>query len=235
MRLSRFFIDRPIFAAVVAIALLVVGGLSSFALPISQYPNIVPPTVTVAAQYPGATAETMAETVAAPLEQQINGVEGMLYQSSQSTGDGKLTITVTFTVGTDLNSAQVLVQNRVAVALPRLPSETQALGVVTTKSSPDFLFVVTFQSPDGSLSPEYVSNYVLTHVQDPIARIQGVGSDDLFGARNYAMRIWIDPGKAAERGLPADEMAAARRAKTVRVSAGALGAPPLRGNGAYQV
>ncbi len=235
MRFSRFFIDRPVFAAVIAVALLVIGGLAYFALPVSQYPNIVPPTVTVTAQYPGATAETMAETVAAPLEQQINGVEGMLYQSSQSTGDGKLAITVTFKVGTDLNAAQVLVQNRVAVALPRLPPETQALGVVTTKESPDFLFVVTFQSPDGSLSPQYVSNYVLTHVQDPIARIQGVGSDDLFGARNYAMRIWIDPGRAAELNLTADEIVAALRAQNVQVSAGALGAPPLHAAGAFQV
>jgi multidrug efflux pump subunit AcrB len=176
MRFSRFFIDRPIFAAVIAVAMLVIGGLGYFLLPVSQYPNIVPPTVTVTAQYPGATAETVAETVAAPLEQQINGVEGMLYQSSQSTGDGKLTITVTFKVGTDLNAAQVLVQNRVAVALPRLPPETQALGVVTTKTSPDFLFVVTFQSPDGTLSPQYVSNYVLTHVQDPVARIKASGA-----------------------------------------------------------
>jgi hydrophobe/amphiphile efflux-1 (HAE1) family protein len=235
MRLSRFFIDRPIFAAVIAIAMLVIGGLSYFTLPISQYPNIVPPTVTITAQYPGATAETIAETVASPLEQQINGVEGMLYQSSQSTGDGKLSITVTFKVGTDLNSAQVLVQNRVAVALPRLPPETQSLGVVTTKTSPDFLFVVAFRSVDGSLSREYVSNYVLTHVQDPIARIVGVGSNDLFGARNYAMRVWIDPNKAAALDLTADEIVAALRAQNVQVSTGALGAPPLRGNGAYQV
>jgi hydrophobe/amphiphile efflux-1 (HAE1) family protein len=235
MRFSRFFIDRPIFAAVIAISITVFGALAYFTLPISQYPDIVPPTVTVSAQYPGATAETVADTIAAPIEQQINGVDGMLYQSSQSTGDGKVTITVTFKVGTDLNQAQILVQNRVAIALPRLPPETQALGVTTTKTSPDFLFVVTFQSPDGSLSPDYISNYALTHVKDPIARIYGVGSNELFGSRDYAMRIWIDPGRAATLDLTADEIVAALRAQNVQVNGGALGAPPLHGNGAFQV
>jgi hydrophobe/amphiphile efflux-1 (HAE1) family protein len=235
MRFARFFIDRPIFASVLAVLITVIGGLAYFELPISQYPNIVPPTVTVQAQYPGATAEAVAEQIAAPIEQEINGVDDMLYQSSHSTGDGKVTITVTFKVGTNLDQAQVLVQNRVAVALPRLPPEVQSLGVVTKKTSPDFLFVVTFESPDGSLSPEYVSNYVLTHVRDHILRIPGVGSSDLFGSRDYAMRIWIDPGRAAGLGLTSADIVDALRAQNVQVGAGALGAPPLKNNGAFQI
>ena len=151
MRLSRFFITRPIFAGVIAVVITIVGALAYLGLPVSQYPNIVPPTVTVAATYPGASAETVAETVAAPIEQEINGVDGMLYQSSQSTGDGRVTITVTFKQGTDLDAAQVLVQNRVAIATPRLPQEVQRLGIVTKKTSPDFLMVVNLVSPDRSL------------------------------------------------------------------------------------
>ncbi|KKW91488.1 efflux RND transporter permease subunit [Sphingobium chungbukense] len=226
MRLSRFFIDRPIFAAVIAVVITVIGAIAFVGLPVSQYPDIVPPTVTVSAQYPGASAETVASTVAAPIEQEINGVDDMLYQSSQSTGDGKVTITVTFKVGTDLDAAQVLVQNRVAVAVPRLPEEVQRLGVVTRKTTPEFLMVVNLQSPDGTFDRNYISNYALTQVRDRLARLDGVGDVQLFGSRDYAMRIWIDPDRAAALNLTAGEIVQALRAQNVQVSAGSIGQPP---------
>lgn len=235
MRLSRFFITRPIFAGVIAVVITIVGGLAYFGLPISQYPNIVPPTVTVAATYPGAAAETVAETVAAPIEQEINGVDGMLYQSSQSTGDGRVTITVTFKPGTDLDAAQVLVQNRVAIATPRLPQEVQRLGIVTKKTTPDFLMVVNLVSPDRSLDTQYLSNYALTQVKDRLARIEGVGDVQLFGARDYAMRVWIDPGRAAALNLTAGDIVQALRAQNVQVAAGTLGQPPYNQGNAFQL
>ena len=235
MRLSRFFITRPIFAAVIAVVITIVGALAYLGLPVSQYPNIVPPTVTVAATYPGASAETVAETVAAPIEQEINGVDGMIYQSSQSTGDGRATITVTFKPGTDLDAAQVLVQNRVAIATPRLPQEVQRLGIVTKKTSPDFLMVVNLVSPDRSLDTQYLSNYALTQVKDRLARIEGVGDVQLFGARDYAMRVWIDPGRAAALGLTAGDIVAALRAQNVQVAAGTLGQPPYNQGNAFQL
>jgi multidrug efflux pump subunit AcrB len=235
MRLSRFFIDRPIFAAVIAVVIAVVGALAFVGLPVSQYPDIVPPTVTVVAQYPGASAETVASTVAAPIEQEINGVDDMLYQSSQSTGDGKVTITVTFKIGTDLDAAQVLVQNRVAVAVPRLPEEVQRLGVVTRKTTPEFLMVVNLQSPDGAFDRNYLSNYALTQVRDRLARLDGVGDVQLFGSRDYAMRVWIDPDRAAALNLTAGEIVAALRAQNVQVSAGAIGQPPYDRGEAFQL
>ncbi|QNE07295.1 efflux RND transporter permease subunit [Croceicoccus marinus] len=235
MRFSRFFIDRPIFAGVIAVLITVVGALAFIGLPVTQYPDVVPPTVTVTATYPGASAETVADTVAAPIEQEINGVDDMIYMDSQSTGDGRVTITVTFRIGTDLDEAQVLVQNRVAIAEPRLPESVRAMGVVTKKSSPDFLMIVNLQSPDGTYDREYLSNYALTRVKDRLARLDGVGDVQMFGARDYGMRIWIDPGKAAARNLTADEIVSALRAQNVQVSAGALGQPPFDRGNAYQV
>ncbi|QGP81027.1 efflux RND transporter permease subunit [Sphingobium sp. CAP-1] len=235
MRFSRFFIDRPIFAAVIAVVITVVGALAFIGLPVSQYPDIVPPTVTVSAQYPGASAETVASTVAAPIEQEINGVDDMLYQSSQSTGDGKVVVTVTFKVGTDLDAAQVLVQNRVAVAIPRLPEEVQRLGVVTRKTTPEFLMVVNLQSPDGTFDRNYLSNYALTQVRDRLARLDGVGDVQLFGSRDYAMRVWIDPDRAAALDLTAGEIVSALRAQNVQVSAGSIGQPPYDRGEAFQL
>ncbi|MBO9519215.1 MAG: multidrug efflux RND transporter permease subunit [Porphyrobacter sp.] len=234
MRLSRFFIDRPIFAAVIAVIITLVGAISYFFLPVSQYPEVVPPTVTVTAMYPGASAETVADTVANPIEQEINGVDGMLYLSSQSTGDGRVTITVTFEQGTDLDEAQVLVQNRVAIAEPRLPDEVRRLGIVTKKTTPDFLLVVNLISPDGSLSREYISNYAQTRIKDRLARIEGVGDVRLFGSRELAMRVWIDPGRAAALNLTAGEIVSALRAQNVQVAAGTLGQPPSPGS-AFQL
>jgi hydrophobe/amphiphile efflux-1 (HAE1) family protein len=234
MRLSRFFIDRPIFAAVIAVIITLVGAIAYFFLPVSQYPEVVPPTVTVTATYPGASAETVADTVANPIEQEINGVDGMLYLSSQSTGDGRVTITVTFKPGTDLDKAQVLVQNRVAIAQPRLPEEVQRLGIVTRKTTPDFLLIVNLISPDGSLDRQYMTDYAQTRIKDRLARVEGVGDVQLFGSRDLAMRVWIDPGRAAALDLTAGDIVSALKAQNVQVAAGTLGQPPSPGS-AFQL
>src|ERR671912_1478037 len=211
MQFSHFFIRRPIFAGVIAIIITIVGAFAYVALPIAQYPDVVPPTVTVSAVYPGASAETVADTVAAPLEQEINGVDDMLYMSSQSTGDGRLTITVTFKLGTDLDKAQVLVQNRVGLAEPSLPEEVRRLGVVTRKSLPSWLMAINIISPDHSRDRAYMSNYILSQVRDRLTRVEGIGDVGIFGGRDYAMRVWIDPGRAAARGMTAGEVVAALR------------------------
>src|SRR3989337_3485533 len=205
MPLSRFFIDRPICAGVIAVIITLVGAISYFFLPVSQYPEVVPPTVTVNAVYRGASAETVADTAANRIEQEINGVDGVLCRWSQSTGDGRVTITVTFEQGTDLDEAQVLVQNRVAIATPRLPEEVQRLGIVTRQTTPDFLLIINLISPDGSLDREYMTNYAQTRIKDRLARSEGGGEVQLFGHRELSMRGWIDPGPAAAPNPPRGE------------------------------
>ena len=235
MRLSHFFIDRPIFAIVVSAFITVVGAVAYLALPIAQYPEIAPPTIQVTASYPGASAEIVSKTVATPLEEQINGVENMLYFSSQSTGDGNLLLTVTFRLGTNLDTAQVLTQNRVAIATPRLPDTVQKLGVTVKKSSPDLLMVIHLLSPDGSRDQLYMSNYGTLHIRDQLSRVEGVGDAQVFGNHDYAMRIWLDPDKAASRNLTAGEIVTALQAQNVQVSAGVLNQPPVPSPGAFQL
>ncbi len=235
MRFTHSFIDRPILATVVSVFLTLIGMGALFILPVSQYPEIVPPTVQITTSYPGASADVVAQTVATPLEQEINGVEDMIYLSSQSTGDGKLTITVTFRIGTDLNVAQMLTQNRVQDALPRLPEDVQRLGVQVRKATPNILLAVHLYSPDASRDLLYLSNYATLHIKDALARLPGVGDVQLFGARDYAMRIWLDPDKVAAYRLSATEVLAALRAQNVQVSAGVLNQPPVPGQAAFQL
>src|ERR1700674_430473 len=195
MRISHFFIDRPIFAAVVSIVFVILGGVSFSRLPVAQYPEIAPPIINVSGQYPGASAEVVAATVATPIEQQINGVENMLYMSSNSTADGKFSIAVSFDLGTNLDIAQVQVQNRVAIAQPRLPADVRNIGVTVTKSSPDLMMVVHLHSPDKSRDALFMTNYATLEVTDPLTRVDGVGSITVFGSRDYAMRLWLDPDR----------------------------------------
>src|SRR5271163_4708217 len=234
MRLAHFFIDRPRFATVLStfVTLLGLGALA--VLPVAQYPEVVPPTVQVTTSYPGASAETVARTVATPLEQEINGVENMLYMSSQSTGDGNLTITVSFRIGTDLNVAQMLTQNRVQDVLSRLPVDVQRLGVQVRKAIPSILLAVHLYSPDKSRDTLYLSNYATLHIKDALARLQGVGDVQFQGAREYAMRIWLDPDKVAAYDLNAGDVLAALRAQNLQVSAGILNQPPVPSHEAYQ-
>jgi HAE1 family hydrophobic/amphiphilic exporter-1 len=235
MRLTHLFIDRPIFAIVLSV-FVTLAGLGALAiLPVAQYPAIVPPTVQVTTSYPGASAETVSQTVATPLEQEINGVENMLYMNSQSTGDGKLTVTVTFRIGTDLNVAQNLTQNRVQDALARLPEDVQRLGVQVRKATPNILLAVHLYSPDRSRDLLYLSNYATLHVKDVLARLPGVGDVEFQGAREYAMRIWLDPDKVATHNLNAGEVLEALRAQNVQVSAGILNQPPVASQQAYQL
>ena len=227
MNFSRFFITRPIFAGVISMLILVLGSISLFQLPVSEYPEVVPPTIVVTANYPGANPTTLAETVASPLEQTINGIENMLYMSSQSTANGVMTLTVTFKLGTDIDLAQVQVQNRVAQALPKLPEEVRRFGVTTIKSSPDLTMVVHLFSPEGRYDELYLRNYANLYVKDELARLEGVGSIQLFGSGDYAMRVWIDPDKASARGLTASDVVAAIREQNVQVAAGTIGQQPV--------
>jgi hydrophobe/amphiphile efflux-1 (HAE1) family protein len=236
MRFPHFFIDRPIFAAVLSILIVIVGAIAYPTLPVAQYPEIAPPTVVVSASYPGASAETLAQTVAAPLEESINGVEDMIYMSSSSTADGNVAITVTFAQGTNVDQAQVLVQNRVSTAEPRLPEDVRQIGVTVRKNSPDLLMVATLISPDGSLPQQYLSNYATLQLLDRLSRVPGVGGARLFGGRDYNMRIWIDPDRATTHDLTVGEIIAAVRAQNAQVAAGSVGQPPFnQGGTAFQL
>jgi len=235
MNISHFFIDRPIFAAVISILITIIGAVAYFSLPVAQYPDIAPPSISVTASYPGASAEIVAKTVATPLEQEVNGVDNMLYMTSQSTSDGSMSLAVTFKLGTNLDTAQVLVQNRVSTALPRLPDEVRSIGVTVTKQSPDLMMVIHLSSPDGSRDLLYISNYATLHVKDVLARIDGVGNVTIFGARDYSMRIWLDPEKLALRNLTAGDVVNALRAQNVQVAAGVINQPPVPQPGAFQL
>src|SRR5205085_1540829 len=206
MRISHFFIDRPIFAAVVSIVFVILGGVSFSRLPVAQYPEIAPPIINVSGQYPGASADVVASTVVTPIEQQINGVENMLYMSSNSTADGRFSIQVTFDLGTNLDIAQVQVQNRVSIAQPRLPSDVRNIGVTVAKASPDLMMVVHLLSPDNSRDTLFISNYANINVIDQLTRIQGIGSVTVFGGRDYSMRVWLDPDRLQSLGLTAGDV-----------------------------
>src|SRR5689334_7764081 len=235
MRISHFFIDRPIFAAVVSIVFVIIGGVSFFRLPVAQYPEIAPPIINVSGQYPGASAEVVAATVVTPIEQQINGVENMLYVSSNSTADGRFSIAVTFDLGTNLDIAQVQVQNRVAIAQPRLPQDVRQIGVTVNKSSPDLMMVVHLHSPDQSRDALFISNYATLEIKDALTRVDGVGSITVFGSRDYSMRIWLDPGRLQSLGLTATDVTQALQAQNIQVASGVLNQPPVEKPGAFQV
>src|SRR6266404_391765 len=235
MKLAHFFIDHPRFATVINVFIVLFGLAASTFLPIAQYPNIVPPTIQITTSYPGASGETVARTVATPLEQAVNGVENMDYITSQSTGNGLLTITVIFKVGTDPNTALMLTRNRVQDTLSRLPQEVQLQGVQVKKTIPALLLGVHPYSPDGSRSAEYISNYMILHVKDEIARLPGVADFWTLGERQYAMRIWIDPDKAAAYNISASEILAALRAQNAGVSSGTLNQPPAATDAAYEI
>ncbi|RYE68080.1 MAG: efflux RND transporter permease subunit, partial [Oxalobacteraceae bacterium] len=229
MNISRFFVDKPIFAAVLSVIVFVAGLISIFQLPISEYPEVVPPSIVVRAQYPGANPKVIAETVATPIEQEIIGVEGMLYMTSQNTSDGALQLTVTFKIGTNVEQAETAVQNRVQRALPRLPEEVRQIGVTTVKSSPNITMVVHLNSPDGRYDDLYLRNYATLNVKDQLARIPGMGDVQLFGSGDYAMRVWLDPQKVAGRNLTATDVVNAIREQNVQVAAGVVGQGPSKG------
>ncbi len=231
---SRFFIDRPILASVPSIIITLVGLVALYTLPVAQYPEITPPTIQVACNYPGASAQVVADTVAAPIEQQVNGVEDMLYMSSQSSNDGSYSLMVTFKVGTNLNMAQVLVQNRVALAQPTLPDVVKQIGVTVKKRSPDLMFIINLYSPKKQFDQLYMSNYALIHLKDAISRLDGVGDATIFGQRDYSMRVWLDPYKLTARNLTADDVVASLREQNVQVAAGQIGQQPATDNVDFQ-
>jgi len=225
--ISRFFIDRPIFASVISLLIMLAGCIALIALPVAQYPDLVPPAVTVKADYTGASAEVVAQTVAAPLEQAINGVDDMIYMNSRASSDGKLELTVSFAVGTDPNQATIDVNNRVQTVLPTLPEDVRRFGVIVEEKSPSILMAVTLLSPGGVYDTTYLSNYALINIIDDLKRIPGVGGVWLFGARDYSIRIWLKPDKMAQLGLSAADIAAAVRAQNCQYAAGKLGQPPV--------
>ena len=235
MKFSHTFIDRPILASVISILIIIVGTLAYFSLPVSQYPEVAPPTIVVTAAYPGASAETISKTVATPIEQEINGVENMMYMLSQSTADGVMTLTVTFELGTDLDEAQVLVQNRVAIAEPRLPEQVRRMGVTTRKNSPDLMLVINMYSPDNTYDQIYIANYATLQVKDVISRIKGVGDMGMFGASEYSMRIWLNPDIIASMDLSAGEILAALRNQNVQIASGNLNQPPTGDQHAFEL
>jgi hydrophobe/amphiphile efflux-1 (HAE1) family protein len=235
MRFTHFFIDRPIFAAVVSIVFVILGGVSFARLPIAQYPEIAPPIINVSGQYPGASSDVVASTVVTPIEQQINGVENMIYMSSNSTADGRFAIAVTFELGTNLDIAQVQVQNRLAIAQPRLPADVRNIGVTVTKSSPDLMMVVHLYSPDKSRQSLFISNYATLEITDALTRVDGVGSITVFGSRDYAMRIWVDPDRLQTLGMTASDVVLALQAQNVQVASGVLDQPPTPKQGAFQL
>src|SRR6202045_2712810 len=235
MRVSLFFIDRPIFACVLSIVIVILGAVAYARLPVAQYPEIAPPIINVTGQYPGASADVVASTVVAPIEEQINGVENMLYVSSNSTPDGRFTIAVSFDLGTNLDIAQVQVQNRVAIAQPRLPADVRLVGVTLTKSSPDLMLVVHLYSPDKSRDALFISNYATLEIKDALTRIEGVGSITVFGSRDYAMRVWLDPDRLQSLGLTAGDVTLAMQGQNIQVASGVLNQPPVDRPGAFQV
>src|SRR6516225_4757989 len=235
MRISHFFIDRPIFAAVVSIVFIIIGGVAFFRLPIAQYPEIAPPIINVSGQYPGASADVVAATVVTPIEQQINGVENMLYMSSNSTADGRFSISVTFDICTNLDIAQVQVQNRVSIAQPRLPADVRNIGVTVTKSSPDLMMVVHLYSPDKSRDQLFITNYATLEINDAVTRVDGVGSLIVFGSRDYSMRIWLDPDQLQSLGLTANDVVLALQGQNIQVASGTLDQPPVAKPGAFQI
>src|ERR1700736_6695478 len=232
--ISRFFIDRPIFAAVLSIFITLTGGIALASLPIAQYPRITPPGVVVVISYPGASAQVVADTVAAPIEQAVNGVEGMLYMSSQMGNDGSYSLTVTFDIGVDLKTALVMVQNRVALAMPQLPTEVQNQGITIRKKTPDMLMIVNFFSPDHRYDDIYLSNFATIFVKDELLRVDGVSDITYQGQRDYSIRAWLDPQKLASRGMTAVDGATAIRSQTLDAPIGQVGRPPAPAGQAFQ-
>jgi hydrophobe/amphiphile efflux-1 (HAE1) family protein len=235
MRISHFFIDRPIFAAVISVVFVIVGAVSFFRLPIAQYPEIAPPIINVSGQYPGASADVVASTVVSPIEDQINGVENMIYMSSNATSDGRFTIAVSFDIGTNLDIAQVQVQNRVAIAQPRVPADVRNIGVTVTKASPDIIMVVNIHSPDKSRDSLFLSNYSTLEIKDALTRVDGVGSITVFGGRDFAMRIWLDPDRLQSLNMTANDVVASLQGQNIQVASGVLNQQPMTSPGPFEI